>query len=101
MECSHRTQKDLWGQWVVSSKCKVVVIPRKLSLSFTQKWSLDMPRANEFLGILRLLGRLWVWLYVLISVVPIVKAAIFKVNWKANHLTALNLLRDKRFIRPL
>lgn len=60
-----------------------------------------MPRANEFLGILRLLGRFWVWLYVLISVVPIIKAAIFKVNWKANHLTALNLLRDKRFIRPL
>lgn len=60
-----------------------------------------MPRANEFLGILRLLGRFWVCLYVLISVVPVVKAAIFKVNWKVNHLTALNLLRDKRFIRPL
>lgn len=60
-----------------------------------------MLRANEFLGILRLLGRFWVWLYVLISVVPVVQAAIFKVSWKANHLTARNLLRDERFIRPL
>lgn len=43
------------------------------------------PRANEFFWMLRLLGRFWVWLYVLISVEPVIKASIFKVNWKANH----------------